>query len=60
MTPMVAKIDDSVLEKIAKSIPVGRLGEPDEIGRIVTFLAEDESAYITGADFSINGGLHMF
>jgi acetoacetyl-CoA reductase len=60
MTPMVAKIDDAILEKIAKTIPVGRLGEPDEIGRIVTFLAEEESAYITGADFSINGGLHMF
>jgi acetoacetyl-CoA reductase len=60
MTPMVAKIDPSILEKIASSVPVGRLGKPDEIGRVVAFLAEEESAYITGANFSINGGQHMF
>jgi len=59
MTAMVAKIDDEVLKKIASNIPVGRLGTPDEIGRIVAFLADEESGYITGADFSINGGQHM-
>lgn len=59
LTAMVAKIQDEVLEKIAHTIPVGRLGQPDEIGRVVAFLAAEESGYITGADFSVNGGLHM-
>lgn len=59
MTPMVAKIDEAIQEKICKTIPVGRFGTPEEIGRMVTFLAEAESGYITGADMSINGGLHM-
>jgi acetoacetyl-CoA reductase len=60
MTSMVAKIDEEVLKKIASNIPVGRLGTPDEIGRVVSFLADEESGYITGADFSINGGQHMY
>lgn len=60
MTPMVAKIAPEVQAKITATIPVGRFGTPEEIGRIVNFLAEDESGYITGADMSINGGLHMF
>ncbi len=59
MTPMVAKIAEEIQQKICSTIPVGRFGTPEEIGRIVTFLAEDESGYITGADMSINGGLHM-
>ncbi|MBR9884963.1 MAG: acetoacetyl-CoA reductase [Oceanospirillales bacterium] len=60
MTAMVAKIDQAVLDKIASNIPVGRLGTPEEIGRTVAFLADEESGYITGADFSINGGQHMY
>ncbi|MGB0662349.1 MAG: acetoacetyl-CoA reductase [Pontibacterium sp.] len=59
MTPMVAKIDEAIQAKICSTIPVGRFGKPEEIGRIVNFLAEEDSGYITGADFSINGGLHM-
>lgn len=59
MTAMVAKIDEEVLKKIASNIPVGRLGTPEEIGRTVAFLADEESGYITGADFSINGGQYM-
>lgn len=59
MTAMVAKVDDEVLKKIASNIPVGRLGKPEEIGRVVAFLADEESGYITGADFSINGGQYM-
>jgi acetoacetyl-CoA reductase len=41
------------------TIPVRRLGEPEEIGSIVTWLAGEESGFATGADFSLNGGLHM-
>jgi acetoacetyl-CoA reductase len=60
LTAMVAKIDDEVLQKIASSIPVKRLGTPEEIGRTVSFLADEQSGFITGADFSVNGGMHMF
>ena len=49
----------AVLEKIVATIPVRRLGHPDEIGSIVAWLASDESGFSTGADFSLNGGLHM-
>ena len=59
MTPMVAKIDQKVQDSITATIPVGRFGEPEEIGRTVSFLADEKSGYITGADFSVNGGLHM-
>jgi acetoacetyl-CoA reductase len=48
-----------VLEKIVATIPVRRLGRPEEIGSIVAWLASEESGFSTGADFSLNGGLHM-
>lgn len=58
-TDMVRAIRPDVLDKIVASIPVRRLGEPDEIGCIVAWLASDEAGFATGADFSLNGGLHM-
>lgn len=58
-TDMVRAIKPEVLEKIVSTIPVRRLGEPEEIGSIVTWLAGEESGFATGADFSLNGGLHM-
>jgi acetoacetyl-CoA reductase len=58
-TDMVKSIRADVLEKIVATIPVRRLGTPDEIGSIVAWLASDESGFSTGADFSLNGGLHM-
>ena len=58
-TDMVKAIRPDVLEKIVATIPVRRLGQPDEIGSIVAWLASDESGFSTGADFSLNGGLHM-
>ncbi len=58
-TDMVKSIRPDVLEKIVATIPVRRLGHPDEIGSIVAWLASDESGFSTGADFSLNGGLHM-
>jgi acetoacetyl-CoA reductase len=58
-TDMVRAVKPEVLEKIVGSIPVKRLGEPSEIASIVSWLASDESAFATGADFSLNGGLHM-
>ena len=58
-TDMVRAIRPDVLEKIVATIPVKRLGSPEEIASIVSWLASDESGFSTGADFSLNGGLHM-
>jgi acetoacetyl-CoA reductase len=58
-TDMVRAIRPEVLEKIVQSIPVKRLGTPEEIASMVAWLASDEAGFATGADFSLNGGLHM-
>ncbi|PXW94764.1 3-oxoacyl-[acyl-carrier-protein] reductase /acetoacetyl-CoA reductase [Sphaerotilus hippei] len=58
-TDMVRAIKPEVLEKIVATIPVKRLGSPEEIGSIVAWLAGPDSGFTTGADFSCNGGLHM-
>ncbi|MBB5417643.1 acetoacetyl-CoA reductase [Paraburkholderia atlantica] len=58
-TDMVKAIRPEVLEKIVATIPVRRLGTPDEIASIVAWIASDEAGFATGADFSLNGGLHM-
>ena len=58
-TDMVKASRQDVLDKIVATIPVKRLGTPDEIGSIVGWLASAESGFTTGADFSCNGGLHM-
>jgi acetoacetyl-CoA reductase len=58
-TDMVRAIKPEVLEKIVATIPVKRLGTPDEIGSVVAWLAGEDSGFTTGADFSCNGGLHM-
>ncbi|MCW2276446.1 acetoacetyl-CoA reductase [Rhodoblastus acidophilus] len=59
-TEMVRAIDPAVLEKaILPLIPVGRLGEPEEIARAVVFLVADEAGFITGSTLSANGGQYM-
>ncbi|MEI6717309.1 MAG: acetoacetyl-CoA reductase [Betaproteobacteria bacterium] len=58
-TDMVRAIRQDILDKIVATIPVKRLGTPDEIGSIVGWLAGEQSGFTTGADFSCNGGLHM-
>jgi acetoacetyl-CoA reductase len=58
-TDMVKSIRPDVLDKIVATVPVKRLGEPSEIASIVAWLASEEGGYATGADFSVNGGLHM-
>ena len=58
-TDMVRAIRPDVLEKIVASIPIRRLGEPEEIASIVAWLSSDQAGFATGADFSLNGGLHM-
>ncbi|MCR8724910.1 acetoacetyl-CoA reductase [Frigidibacter sp. ROC022] len=59
-TEMVRAIDEKVLnERIIPQIPVGRLGEPEEIARCVVFLASDEAGFITGSTISANGGQYF-
>ena len=59
-TEMVRAIDEKILnERIVPQIPVGRLGEPEEIARCVVFLAGDAAGFITGSTISANGGQYM-
>ncbi|HSN00394.1 MAG TPA: acetoacetyl-CoA reductase [Rudaea sp.] len=58
-TAMVAAIPENVRSQIIANIPVGRLGEPSEIARVVDFLCADESGFITGANIPVNGGYFM-
>jgi len=58
-TDMVRKVPENVLEQIVAQIPVGRLGEPEEIARCVVFLAADDAGFITGETLSANGGQYM-
>jgi acetoacetyl-CoA reductase/3-oxoacyl-[acyl-carrier protein] reductase len=58
-TEMLEDIPEKVLDRIKSTIPVGRLCNPDEIARVVHFLAADASAYITGQVWGVNGGLDM-
>jgi acetoacetyl-CoA reductase len=56
---MIQAVPEPVREKIVKQIPVGRFAEPSEIARAVSFLADENSSYITGTDLSVNGGYHI-
>ena len=58
-TDMVKAIRAEIREQIVASIPMGRLAQPEEIAAVVAFLASDEAGYITGANISVNGGMHM-
>jgi acetoacetyl-CoA reductase/3-oxoacyl-[acyl-carrier protein] reductase len=58
-TDMLATIPDKVMERFRSQIPVGRIGKPEEIARVVSFLADDDSSYITGQIWAVNGGLDM-
>lgn len=58
-TDMVGTMPHDVLARIESQIPVGRLGQPDEIARVVEFLVSDESGFITGATMAANGGQLM-
>ena len=58
-TEMVQAVKPEILEKIISAVPVKRLGLPEEIASMCAWLASDEAGFSTGANFSINGGLHM-
>jgi acetoacetyl-CoA reductase len=59
-TDMVAAVPDDVLAKIVAKVPVGRLGQAEEIARGVAFLCAENSGFVTGSTLSINGGQHMY
>ena len=58
-TDMIMAVSTEVREKIQQQIPVGRFGKPEEVARVVAFLADAESGFITGSNLSVNGGHHM-
>lgn len=58
-TDMVMAVPEDIREKIIAQIPVARLGTPEEIAELVTFVASDKAGFMTGADISANGGQHM-
>ena len=58
-TDLVMAIRAEVREQIIASIPMGRLARPEEVAAVVAFLASEEAGYITGANISVNGGMHM-
>jgi acetoacetyl-CoA reductase len=58
-TEMVAAVPKEALDKVIAKIPVGRLGEADEVARVVEFLADPDSGFITGQIYSVNGGQYM-
>jgi acetoacetyl-CoA reductase len=58
-TDMTAAVPEAAMARVVEKIPAGRLGEPDEVARVVEFLADPDSAYITGQVYAVNGGLYM-
>jgi acetoacetyl-CoA reductase len=58
-TDLVMALRPDIREQIIASIPMGRLARPQEVAAVVAFLASEEAGYITGANISVNGGMHM-
>jgi len=58
-TPILDSIPDTVMQKMVDKVPLGRLGQPEEIARVYAFLASDEASYINGAVIEVSGGIMM-
>lgn len=59
-TDMVMAVPEKIRAQIVSQIPAGRLGGTDEVAHLVAFLASEESSFITGANYAINGGQHVY
>ncbi|MEI2456938.1 acetoacetyl-CoA reductase [Lysobacter firmicutimachus] len=55
----ISAFPPDVLDRLAASVPVRRLGKPEEVASLCAWLASDDAAFVTGADYAVNGGLHM-
>lgn len=55
----ISAFPPDVLDRLAASVPVRRLGKPEEVASLCAWLASDDAAFVTGADYPVNGGLHM-
>ncbi|KAM6899289.1 (3R)-3-hydroxyacyl-CoA dehydrogenase [Xenentodon cancila] len=58
-TPMTEKVPEKVLSKIKSLVPLGRMGDPEEVADVCAFLASDDSRYVTGASVEVTGGLFI-
>ncbi|XP_059967203.1 (3R)-3-hydroxyacyl-CoA dehydrogenase isoform X2 [Mesoplodon densirostris] len=58
-TPMTQKVPQKVLDKVTGRIPMGHMGDPEDVADVVAFLASEDSGYITGASVEVTGGLFM-
>jgi 3-oxoacyl-[acyl-carrier protein] reductase len=56
---MTDKLSEQQRTKLAEAIPLGRLGQPDDVAAAVAYLASDEAAWVTGATLHVNGGMAM-
>ena len=58
-TPMTAKLPEKVKTQLLSMVPVGRLGNPNEVAEAIIFLASDGASYITGSTIHVNGGMYQ-
>ncbi|OOS22099.1 3-oxoacyl-ACP reductase FabG [Moraxella pluranimalium] len=58
-TDMTEELDERLLNSMLDAVPMGRMGQPEEIAAAVSFLASDDASYITGAVLAVNGGMYM-
>ncbi|MBN8908714.1 MAG: SDR family oxidoreductase, partial [Rhodospirillales bacterium] len=59
VTPMTDALSDAQKTRLSEAIPLGRLGQPQDIGAAVVYLASDEAGWVTGATLHVNGGMAM-
>ncbi len=58
-TDMTEELDERLISSMLDAVPIGRMGQPEEIAGVVSFLASDDASYITGATLAVNGGMYM-